>query len=115
MTGDWLIDTSALRPHVPAFAEVLIPRVTAGRVRICLVTELGVGFSARSVAEAQRVERDVLGLLQRVVLPVRADARAREVQRELIARGQHRAVAVPDLIVAAVAEVEGADCAVSRR
>ena len=42
-----------------------------------------------------------------VVQPVRAEARAREVQRELMSRGNHRAVAVPDLIVAAVAEVEG--------
>ncbi len=105
--GAWLVDTSALRPHVPAFADVLIPRIAAGRVSICLVTELEVGISARSSAEFARVERDVLALLHHVVLTVRAEARAREVQRELVARGQHRAVAVPDLVVAAVAEVEG--------
>lgn len=103
----WLVDTSALRPHIPAFAEILIPRVAAGLVSVCLVTELEVGYSARSGADFKRIERDVLDLLHHVVLPVRAEGRAREVQRALIARGQHRAVAVPDLIVAAVAEVEG--------
>lgn len=103
----WLIDTSALRPHVPAFAEVLIPRIVAGLVSMCLVTELEIGYSARSNAEFERISRDVLTLLNRVIMPAAAEARARNVQRALIARGQHRAVAIPDLIVAAVAEIEG--------
>lgn len=103
----WLIDTSALRPHVPAFAEVLIPRIAAGLVSVCLVTELEIGYSARSGSEFERISRDVSALLNRVIMPVAAEARAREVQRALIARGQHRAVAIPDLIVAAVAEIEG--------
>lgn len=103
----WLIDTSALRPHVPAFVEVLIPRIAAGLVNVCLVTELEVGYAARSRADFERISRDVLGLLNRVITPVAAEARAREIQADLIARGQHRAVAVPDLIVAAVAEIEG--------
>ena len=107
MVVKWLIDTSALRPHVPAFADVLIPRVAAGLVSICLVTELEIGFSARSVADFDRVRREVLDLLHHVVLPVRAETRAREVQHELVVRGRHRAVAIPDLVVAAVAEVEG--------
>lgn len=96
-----------MRPTVPDFAAVLIPRIQAGLVSICLVTELEVGFSARSKAYFAQMEREVLDLMNRVVQPVRAEARAREVQRELMARGQHRAVAVPDLLVAAVAEVEG--------
>ncbi|MGH3837892.1 MAG: PIN domain nuclease [Pseudonocardiaceae bacterium] len=103
----WLIDTSALRPHVPAFAEVLIPRIAAGLVSVCLVTELEIGYSARSNSDFERISRDVLALLNRVIMPVAAEARAREVQRALIASGQHRAVAIPDLIVAAVAEIEG--------
>jgi predicted nucleic acid-binding protein len=36
----------------------------------------------------------------------RAEQRAREVQAEFVRRGQHRAVSIPDLLVAAVAEVE---------
>lgn len=103
----WLVDTSAIRPHDPTFVSVLVPRISAGLVSVCLVTELEVGFAARSVVDFTRVERDILDLMNRLVQPVRAEARAREVQRELMARGQHRAVAVPDLLVAAVAEVEG--------
>lgn len=103
----WLIDTSALRPHVPAFAEVLIPRIAAGLVSVCLITELEIGYSARSGSEFEQISRDVLALLNRVIMPVAAEARARDVQRALISRGQHRAVAIPDLIVAAVAEIEG--------
>ncbi|MGQ0775230.1 MAG: PIN domain nuclease [Pseudonocardiales bacterium] len=103
----WLIDTSALRPHVMEFAEVLIPRIAAGRVSICLVTELEVGYSARSLLDFERISQDVLAPLNRLITPVAAEARAREVQRALIARGQHRAVAIPALIVAAVAEIEG--------
>lgn len=103
----WLVDMSAIRPHDPTFVSVLVPRLSAGLVSVCLVTELEVGFAARSAADLARVERDILGLMNRLVQPVRAEARAREVQRELTARGQHRAVAVPDLLVAAVAEVEG--------
>lgn len=48
----------------------------------------------------------MLGPLLPVIMPVAAEQRAREVQEELVARGQHRAVSIPDLIVAAVAEVE---------
>ena len=53
----WLIDTSALRPTVPAFADVLIPRIEAGLVSICLVTELEIGFSARSSAYFTQMHR----------------------------------------------------------
>lgn len=103
----WLVDKSALRPHVPAFADVLIPRIAAGRVAICLVTELEVGFSARSMKHFERTRENVIGPLVPVGMPYRAEGRAREIQAELVGRGQHRAVGVPDLIVAAVADVEG--------
>lgn len=103
----WLVDKSALRPQDPAFADVLIPRIAAGRVAICLVTELEVGFSARSTKDFERIRDDVISLLIPFGMPYRAEDRAREIQQELVTRGQHRAVAVPDLMVAAIAEVEG--------
>lgn len=106
-TARWLIDKSALRPQVPAFADALAARVAAGHVGVCLVTELEVGFSARSLPDWRRVRDDVLGVLVPVVMPAAAETRAKENQRELVARGQHRAVAIPDLIVAAIAEIEG--------
>lgn len=103
----WLVDKSALRPHVAAFADVLIPRIAAGRVAISLVTELEVGFSARSTKHFERTREDVIGPLVTVGMPYRAEDRAREIQAELVARGQQRAVGVPDLMVAAIADVEG--------
>lgn len=103
----WLVDKSALRPHLAAFADVLVPRIAAGRVSICVLTELEVVYSARSRADHERIERDVLAPLTRVITPVAAETRAREIQAALVARGQHRAVAIPDLMVAAVAQVEG--------
>lgn len=107
MTARWLVDKSALaRVGKPAVESVLVPRIDAGLVGVCLVTELEVGFSARSMADHDKI----LALFQRlipVVSPVRAEQAARDLQRGLIERGQHRAVAVPDLLVAAVADVAG--------
>jgi hypothetical protein len=105
--ANWLVDKSALRPHVPAFADVLIPRIAAGRVAVCLVTELEVGYSARSTKDFERTRDDVIGPLIPVGMPYRAEDRAREIQAELVARGQHRAVAISDMLVAAIADVEG--------
>ncbi|MBW3601585.1 MAG: hypothetical protein KY434_02660 [Actinobacteria bacterium] len=49
----------------------------------------------------------MLTFLVPVLTPSRAEERARWIQAELVARGRHRAVAIPDLLVAAVADVEG--------
>lgn len=103
----WLVDKSALRPGIAAFADILIPRIAAGRVHVCLITELEVVYSARSSSDLDRIKRDVLGPLISLVTPIAAETRARQIQDELVVRGQHRAVALPDLIVAATAEAEG--------
>ena len=47
-----------------------------------------------------------MDLLAPVLVTPRAEQRAPEVQAKLVRRGQHRAVSIPDLLVAAVAEVE---------
>ncbi|MGH8933546.1 MAG: PIN domain nuclease [Egibacteraceae bacterium] len=107
MTARWLIDKSALtRVGKPIVSEVLVPRIDSGLVAISIVTELEVGFSARST----RDHDDILALLGRlipVVVPVHAEQMARDLQRGLVERGQHRAVAVPDLLVAATAQAAG--------
>lgn len=41
-----------------------------------------------------------------VPIPLRAESRARELQAELVRRGQHRAVSIPNLILAAIAGIE---------
>lgn len=105
--ASWLIDKSALRrTSQPPVQAAVLPQIEAGLVAVSIVTELEVGFSARSVLDYQRTKR-TLELLLPVAIPFHAEARAREVQRMLVERGQHRCAGVADLLVAATAEVEG--------
>jgi predicted nucleic acid-binding protein len=75
-------------------------------VGVAIVTELEVGFSARSTEDYITTRRSLLDHLNPVLVSPRAEQRAREVQAALVRQGQHRAVSIPDLLVAAVAEVE---------
>ena len=94
------------RVAVAAVADALLPRVQAGHVGVALVTELEVGYSARSSQDYDATRQALLDLLIPVTMPLRAEERARELQRDLVARGQHRGVGVPDLVLAAVADIE---------
>ena len=78
----------------------------AGQVGVALVTELEVGDAARSSQDYDATRQDLLDLLIPVTMLLRAEDRARELQRDLVARGQHRGVSVPDLVLAAVADTE---------
>lgn len=103
----WLVDKSVLaRAAKPRVAKVLVPRIEAGLVGIALVTELESGYSARSTLHHDEVVTLTARLIP-VLMPVRAEQIARQTQRQLIERGQHRAVAVPDLLVAATAQAAG--------
>jgi predicted nucleic acid-binding protein len=103
----WLIDKSALArvDHVEV-ADIVLPRLQAGLIGVSIVTELEVGFSARSVADYRTTRADLLDHLIPVLLPARAEQRAREVQAELVRKGQHRSAGVADLLLAATAEIE---------
>lgn len=103
MSSGWLIDKSALaRASKPEVAAVLVPRIEAGLVGISVVTELEVGFSARSTRDHDDALRLIARLIP-VVMPIRAEQLVRDLQRQLVQRGLHRAVSVPDLLVAATA------------
>jgi predicted nucleic acid-binding protein len=103
----WLIDKSVLvRLSKPEVRAVMLPRLQAGRVAITVATELEVGFSARSVKDYETMRRTMLDHLIDVFMTPQSERRARQVQLELLRRGQHRAVSIPDLLVAAVAEIE---------
>ena len=105
--ASWIVDKSVLpRVDVAAVADAVLPRIRAGQVGVTLVTELEAGYSARSDQDSAATRRDLLDLLIPVTMPVRAEERARELQRDLVSRGQHRAVRVPDLVVAAIADIE---------
>jgi len=104
----WLIDKSALtRVHRSPVDRSVTPRIVAGLVGVSIVSELEMGYSARSTADYAISRASLLNLLIAVPLSFRAEDRAREVQARLVERGQHRAVGVPDLLIAATAEVEG--------
>jgi predicted nucleic acid-binding protein len=109
VSGDWLIDKSALvrlgeSPYAPEWAN----RIERGLVRIATVTRLEIGYSARSAALVRAVFRDppVAAMPVEYLTPMIED-RAVEVQLLLVAKGKRRAPSIPDLIIAATAELAG--------
>ena len=104
----WLVDNSALsRLDRPEVVTVLRPRIDDGLVGVSIVTELEVGYSARSTRDYRATSHWIVDWLIPVHFPPRAEARAREVQAALIERGQQRSAGVADLLIAATAEIEG--------
>ena len=101
-----LADKSALaRMTNTAVAERLAPLILGGQVATCAVIDLEVLYSARSLGDYEEilVER---GALPTLALTETVASRALDVQHLLARRGQHR-VPVPDLLIAATAEVNG--------
>jgi predicted nucleic acid-binding protein len=101
----WLIDKSALNRITEANDEWL-SRIQRGLVKISTVTLLEVGFSTRNGAD----HRCTLGEPPVSSMPVEyltpaIEARAIEIQMLLADRGHHRAPSIPDLHIAATAEL----------
>lgn len=105
----WLIDKSALvRLGASPDAATWANRIERGLVRITTTTRLEVGFSARSGVDLRRaVGRPPMSTMLVEYLTPAVEDRAVEVQALLADRGEHRAPAVPDLLVAAAAERAG--------
>ena len=106
---DWLIDKSALvRLAASSDAAQWAARIERGLVRITTVTRLEVGYSARS-GEDLRVglQNPPLAAMPVEYQTPAIEDRAVEVLTLLADRGQHRAPSIPDLIVAATAELAG--------
>ena len=107
-TATYLVDTSALaRLSVPQVSDVLRPRIDAGRAAITAVTWLEIGYTARSRSDHDRSQARILERLELVYGSPRSERRAIEVQQALMNVGHHRAVKLPDLLIASTAEVEG--------
>ena len=106
---DWLIDKSALvRLGDSPDAEEWASRIERGLVRITTVTRLEIVYSARSAAQA----RSAFGSPPISAMPVEhltpaIEDRALEVQLMLASKGHHRAPSIPDLLIAATAELAG--------
>jgi len=105
----WLIDKSALvRLAASPDAGEWAGRIERGLVRITTVTRLEVGYSARSAADLRAGLRQppVSAMPVEYLTPAIED-RAVGVQALLADKGQHRAPSIPDLIIAAAAELAG--------
>ncbi len=107
--SDWLIDTSALaRLGTSPDAATWADRLDRGLVRIATVSRLEVGYSARSGPDLRAAaHRPPLASMPVEHQTPATEDRAVEVQTLLADRGRHRAPSVPDLIVAATAELAG--------
>ncbi|MBW3664442.1 MAG: PIN domain nuclease [Actinobacteria bacterium] len=107
--SDWLIDKSALlRLGEATDAAGWADRIDRGLVRITTVTRLELGYSARSAADLREgMRRQPMASLPVEYLTPKIEDRAVEVQALLADRGRHRAPAIPDLLIAATAELVG--------
>ena len=105
----WLIDKSALvRLAASPDAGEWAGRIGRGLVRITTVTRLEAGYSARSGPELRAgLRQPPLSSMPVEYLTPAIENRAVEVLALLAERGQHRAPAIPDLIIAATAELAG--------
>jgi predicted nucleic acid-binding protein len=104
---DWLIDKSALvRLAASDDPAQWAERIERGLVRIATVTRLEVGYSARSGPDLRaNLRRPPLGAMPVEYQTPAIEDRAVEVLTFLADRGQHRAPSIPDLIIAATAEL----------
>lgn len=103
----YLVDKSAFARLADAeVAAVLLRLVKAGLTATCGIVALELLYSARDLADHDRIRA---GLEAHEWLHTDDEDlnRAIEVQRQLTATGNHRAVPLPDLLIAAAAERHG--------
>ena len=99
-----LVETSVLtRLSVAAVRSALQPFIDAVALARCTLTDLELGFSASSASDWDRLQ-SVLSTLTRVEVTPAVISRAKNVQR-MLAAGGLKGREVPDLIIAAAAEL----------
>jgi predicted nucleic acid-binding protein len=101
----FLADKSALarRETRPEVREILEPLLVSGEIATCGIVDLELLYSARDRATYRALTEALRGM-PRVSVTDDAVNRAIAVQAMLAERSQHRAVPLPDLLVAACAE-----------
>lgn len=104
----FLADKSALarRQTRAQVREALDPLLLEGEVATCGIVDLEMLYSASSRSNYRAAAKALRGM-PRAPLDERCVQRALEVQAMLAERSQHRAVPLPDLLVAACAERAG--------
>jgi hypothetical protein len=105
----WLIDKSALvRLAASPDAADWAARIERGLVRIATVTRLEVGYSARSGLDLRTgLQQPPLSSMPVEYLTPAIEDRSVEVLALLADKGLHRAPSIPDLMIAAAAELAG--------
>jgi predicted nucleic acid-binding protein len=105
----WLVDKSALvRLTASPDAAEWAGRIERGLVRITTVTRLEVGYSARSGPELRAgLRQPPMSSMPVEYLTPAIEDRTLEILALLADRGRHRASSIPDLIIAATAELAG--------
>ncbi len=102
----FLADKGALaRLHTDPVRAVMEPLLLAGEVATCAIVDLEVLFSARSPAEYSAVQQRRNRSYHNLQITDRVCIRALELQSALAAKSQHRGVSIPDLIIAACAQI----------
>jgi predicted nucleic acid-binding protein len=106
--AEYLADKSGLTRHAtrPEVREVIEPLLLAGRLATCSIVDLELLYSARDPKTYQQLAIALQGM-PRVAITEAVMDRALDVQARLARKSQHRAVPLPDLIIAACAETNG--------
>jgi len=105
----YLLDKSALmRLKYKQVDAIITPLMKRGQIATCGIIDLEVLFSARTPAEYETVWVHRLASYQHLPVTEQVVERAMEVQRTLAAESQHRGLSIPDLLIAACAEVNRA-------
>lgn len=101
----YLADKSALiHMRTPEVAAKLAPLIQDGEVATCGVVELEVLYSARSEVDLIATRSRRAAAFPRIAMSEEDFNRAEDVMAQLARKGHHRAVSLPDLLIAAVAE-----------
>jgi predicted nucleic acid-binding protein len=101
-----VVDTSVLtRLGTPSVRAVIEPMLQTGQLGRTSIVDLEVGYAARSAAEWDE-SLAAVGILEPVATTEAHLGRSLQVQRLLAAKSQ-RGRKLPDLLVAATAELEG--------
>lgn len=103
----WLLDKSALvrLPNSPQ-AKLWAQRISEGLIHISTITRLELGYSARSAKDlATAFTSPPLANMPIEGLSPAIEELAWQTLQHLAKRGQHRAPSIPDLLIAATAQL----------
>jgi predicted nucleic acid-binding protein len=107
IVASYLVDTSAAaRVSHPHVAGVVAPMISRGLVATCATLDFEALYSAQTPSEYEQIRSRRRASYEYLPTHDNDWSRALEVQRQLASKSRLRAMGMPDLIIAAVAERE---------